>query len=53
MEKRPEIKTFPLHVQDEWIERVGKAAKKQGKSKKDFILDAADEKLREVEGENE
>jgi predicted HicB family RNase H-like nuclease len=41
-------KTFPIRTTDEWLERLAEAAKKEGKSMHQFVLDTMNAKIDEV-----
>lgn len=43
------IKTFPLQFTEDKLDKIGNVADKLNMSKKDFILEAIDEKMEEVD----
>ena len=47
-------KTYPLRTTNEWLDRVKKAAAKNGNdSMKEFIEQAIEEKIKSVEGKED
>ena len=50
---RDKIKTFPLTVNQSWLDRLGKAVNlSTEESKHDFLIKAAEEKMEKVERES-
>lgn len=41
-------KTFPIRTTDEWLRKLEEAAKKEGKSMHQFVLDTLDAKIEEI-----
>jgi uncharacterized protein (DUF1778 family) len=41
-------KTFPIRTTDEWLEKLAKAAAKEGKSMHQFVLDTVSAKIDET-----